>query len=163
MLIDRGDIRAADMFDVAGQDKAAAALLNMYGYQEYLQGSLTGTEFADRLTKLFASFPMENGQSRYPNNRATISRSDVIDTLGSRYGNILSGPSSGYRATLHGTEAVIPLAGGRSIPIEMPGFNENLRRLGEIMAVQTERLDDLVDMMRMNNNLNKDMLRYQRA
>jgi hypothetical protein len=58
---------------------------------------------------------------------------------------------------------VIPLAGGRSIPIEMPGFNENLRRLGEIMAVQTERLDDLVDMMRMNNNLNKDMLRYQRA
>jgi muramidase (phage lysozyme) len=163
MLIDRRDIRETDMFDVAGQDKAAAALLNMYGYQEYLQGSLTGTEFADRLTKLFASFPMENGRSRYPNNRATISRSDVIDTLGSRYGNILSGPSSGYRATLHGTEAVIPLAGGRSIPIEMPGFNENLRRLGEIMAVQTERLDDLVDMMRMNNNLNKDMLRYQRA
>jgi hypothetical protein len=64
---------------------------------------------------------------------------------------------------LHGTEAVIPLAGGRSIPVEMPGFNDNLRRLAEIMMTQNSRLDDLVDMMRVNNNLNKDMLRYQRA
>jgi len=36
-------------------------------------------------------------------------------------GGIASGPSSGYPAVLHGTEAVVPLAGGRSIPVEMKG------------------------------------------
>lgn len=36
-------------------------------------------------------------------------------------GGIASGPTSGYGATLHGTEAVIPLSGGRSIPVDMKG------------------------------------------
>ncbi len=36
-------------------------------------------------------------------------------------GGIASGPTSGYPATLHGTEAVVPLPNGRSIPVEMKG------------------------------------------
>ena len=36
-------------------------------------------------------------------------------------GGITSGPMSGYPAVLHGTEAVVPLSGGRSIPVEMKG------------------------------------------
>jgi hypothetical protein len=36
-----------------------------------------------------------------------------------RNGGIASGPESGYAATLHGTEAVVPLSGGRSIPVKM--------------------------------------------
>ena len=36
-------------------------------------------------------------------------------------GGVVSGPRSGYPATLHGTEAVIPLPDGRSIPVEMQG------------------------------------------
>ena len=43
-------------------------------------------------------------------------------------GGIASGPASGYPAVLHGTEAVVPLPGGRSIPVEMKGssaHNEN--------------------------------------
>jgi len=36
-------------------------------------------------------------------------------------GGIASGPMSGYPAVLHGTEAVVPLSGGRSIPVEMKG------------------------------------------
>ena len=38
-----------------------------------------------------------------------------------RYGGISRGPGSGYMARLHGTEAVVPLPGGRSIPVEMRG------------------------------------------
>jgi len=36
-------------------------------------------------------------------------------------GGVASGPDSGYAATLHGTEAVVPLPNGKSIPVEMSG------------------------------------------
>lgn len=36
-----------------------------------------------------------------------------------RKGGIADGPDSGYPATLHGTEAVVPLPNGRSIPVEL--------------------------------------------
>ena len=36
-------------------------------------------------------------------------------------GGIASGPQSGYMATLHGTEAVVPLGNDRSIPVDMRG------------------------------------------
>ena len=36
-------------------------------------------------------------------------------------GGVASGPNSGYPAVLHGTEAVVPLPNGRSIPVEMSG------------------------------------------
>lgn len=36
-------------------------------------------------------------------------------------GGIASGPETGYTATLHGTEAVVPLPNGREIPVELSG------------------------------------------
>ena len=39
-------------------------------------------------------------------------------------GGIASGPTSGFPATLHGTEAIVPLPGGRSIPVEMQGSTQ---------------------------------------
>ena len=36
-------------------------------------------------------------------------------------GGIADGPNSGYLATLHGREAVVPLGNDRSIPVEMRG------------------------------------------
>ena len=36
-------------------------------------------------------------------------------------GGVSDGPDSGYPAVLHGTEAVVPLPNGRSIPVEMSG------------------------------------------
>ena len=36
-------------------------------------------------------------------------------------GGIAMGPDSGYAATLHGTEAVVPLGNSRSIPVELKG------------------------------------------
>ena len=37
------------------------------------------------------------------------------------YGGVAHGPESGYQATLHGTEAVVPLGNDRSIPVELSG------------------------------------------
>ena len=36
-------------------------------------------------------------------------------------GGIASGPQSGYPVALHGTEAVVPLPDGRTIPVTMQG------------------------------------------
>jgi len=36
-------------------------------------------------------------------------------------GGVVSGPRSGFPAVLHGTEAVVPLGNGRSIPVQMQG------------------------------------------
>jgi len=56
--------------------------------------------------------------------------------IGLSEGGVTSGPSSGYPVMLHGTEAVVPLSGGRSIPVEMKGgggsqtFNINVNPTG---------------------------------
>jgi hypothetical protein len=40
-------------------------------------------------------------------------------------GGIAKGPNSGYQATLHGTEAVVPLGNDRSIPVDIRGAGGN--------------------------------------
>ena len=49
-------------------------------------------------------------------------------------GGIAVGPDSGYPMELHGTEAVVPLPDGRSIPVEMT--TSGIRGLIEAMAMQ---------------------------
>lgn len=44
---------------------------------------------------------------------------NISSALGLATGGIAKGPSSGYPAELHGTEAVVPLPNGKSIPVEM--------------------------------------------
>lgn len=63
-----------------------------------------------------------------------------IPAPGARYGGVMSngskapgyatggvakGPGSGYPAVLHGTEAVVPLPNGKSIPVDMKGAGQN--------------------------------------
>ena len=40
-------------------------------------------------------------------------------------GGIAKGPGAGYPAILHGTEAVVPLPNGKSIPVDMKGAGQN--------------------------------------
>ena len=48
------------------------------------------------------------------------------DVTGYARGGVASGSKAGYPATLHGTEAVVPLSGGRSIPVNMTGGANNI-------------------------------------
>lgn len=66
---------------------------------------------------------------------------------GYQYGGIASGPASGYTATLHGTEAIIPLPDGKTVPVEMAGFGSNLADQTNLMNQQLERLDELIRVM----------------
>jgi hypothetical protein len=59
-------------------------------------------------------------------------------------GGIARGPMSGYPAMLHGTEAVVPLSGGRNIPVEMKGgggntFNINIDASGIIATSDRDK------------------------
>jgi hypothetical protein len=45
----------------------------------------------------------------------------VGDFLGFSAGGVARGPSGGYSAMLHGTEAVVPLPDGRTIPVTIRG------------------------------------------
>ena len=47
--------------------------------------------------------------------------SGAADYLGFSDGGVASGPSSGYPVALHGTEAVVPLPDGRTIPVSIKG------------------------------------------
>ena len=88
-------------------------------------------------------------------------------------GGILSGPTSGYRAILHGSEAVVPLPDGKNIPVNLGSGGggggmdnlgtaiENLRTdLREFVSMQrgqtsgemSRLLSDLVDLQRRNNS-----------
>lgn len=46
------------------------------------------------------------------------------DMPGYAVGGIASGPQSGYPVMMHGTEAVVPLPNGKSIPVEMRGAGQ---------------------------------------
>ena len=48
----------------------------------------------------------------------------IVGKKGYSTGGIASGPQGGYPAMLHGTEAVVPLPNGRSIPVDMKGSGQ---------------------------------------
>jgi putative chitinase len=55
-------------------------------------------------------------------------------------GDVLSGPRSGYRAVLHGTEAVVPLPDGRTIPVTIAGLAEHNERLSRVLSALETRM-----------------------
>ena len=82
--------------------------------------------------------------------------------LGFSEGGIASGPLSGYTATLHGTEAIVPLSGGRSIPVEINGggggggntFNISINASG-----MTDRTDKREFARQMSNAIQQEIAR----
>jgi len=80
-----------------------------------------------------------------------------------QYGGIVSGPRSGYASLLHGTEAVIPLAGGRSIPIEMNSMTSQMGEQLHAMNEQLSRLDAMVALMQTNTDISRNILRAATA
>ncbi len=48
----------------------------------------------------------------------------IVGKKGYSTGGVASGPQGGYPAMLHGTEAVVPLPNGKSIPVDMKGAGQ---------------------------------------
>jgi hypothetical protein len=77
---------------------------------------------------------------------------------GYAYGGIATGPKTGYQAMLHGTEAVVPLPDGKTIPVNMPGFSNSLADQTGIMTQQLIKLDELVRVMQNQVGLSHKIL-----
>jgi len=69
-------------------------------------------------------------------------------------GGIAAGPKSGYNAMLHGTEAVVPLPDGKTIPVTMPEMTNQMN----MMTEQITRLDELIALMRNANGISNKIL-----
>jgi len=92
-------------------------------------------------------------------------------------GGIAAGPQSGYQAILHGTEAVVPLPNGKTIPVSMPGMEtaidslanqgtmsmpsemrDEMSRQSGLINDQISRLDELISLMRNQNGISTKIL-----
>ena len=73
-----------------------------------------------------------------------------------------SGPSGGYESALPGTDAIVPLPDGRSIPAQISGGNSG--GSGEQVALLTQelaKLDSLLSVMSKQNDITSRMLMQQ--
>lgn len=78
-------------------------------------------------------------------------------------GGIATGPTSGYQAMLTGVNAVVPLGGGRSIPVKTPDMSINMTEQITIMSQQMSLLGDLLKETRNNNMLTERLLKVARS
>ena len=149
-------------FDKAMQDRLADELIVYRGkYNKYAGGAISKERFMRNLSSIWAGLPMDaSGRSFYQgvgSNKATMGWDQAMGSFA--YGGITSGPRSGYTAMLHGTEAIVPLPGGRSIPVEMTGMTDKMGEQLSMMNQQITSLNELVGLMRTNNDINNKILR----
>jgi hypothetical protein len=86
-------------------------------------------------------------QDEYVNPSSRATAGHIHAEVSAMMGGIATGPSSGYQAMLHGTEAIVPLPDGKKIPVDMPGFTSSLADQSSILTQQLSKLDDLVRVM----------------
>jgi hypothetical protein len=74
-------------------------------------------------------------------------------TKGKALGGISTGPVSGYSETLHGTEAVVPLADNRSIPVSLDSSS-----ITAAVNQQSGILAEILRAMQNNNSLTSQIV-----
>jgi hypothetical protein len=77
----------------------------------------------------------------------------AVPQKGKALGGISSGPISGYSEILHGTEAVVPLPDGKTIPVSLDSSS-----LTSAMNQQTGLLNQILSAMTKNNTLTSGIL-----
>ena len=91
----------AQMASLMAQQAAINTLMGLFPNSKYLQGAFGSRE---------GGITTQRGDSGYKSFQG---------------GGVASGSQSGYLATLHGTEAVVPLGNDRSIPVKMEGNTQS--------------------------------------
>jgi muramidase (phage lysozyme) len=149
-------------FDQATQDKLADELITYRGgYNKYASGAISKEKFMRNLSSIWAGLPMDaSGRSYYQgvgSNKATVGFDEAMGSFA--YGGITSGPRSGYNGILHGTEAVIPLPGGRNIPVEMTGMSTAMGEQVSILTEQVGRFDQMINLLQNSVDMQGKILR----
>lgn len=102
---------------------------------------------------------------------------DIKSLITAADGAVAKGPTTGYPAILHGTEAIVPLPDGKTIPVELTAPQEtnntintqqtpltaqfdssSINNLTSAVNHQTSKIDQLVSLMEKNNNLTSGIL-----
>ena len=78
-------------------------------------------------------------------------------------GGVFSGPKSGYAATLHGNEAVVPMPNGNQIPVDMGGMSDAFEEQLTLLEDQTSGLEELLRTLKQGTDLSQRILRASQA
>lgn len=78
-------------------------------------------------------------------------------------GGIASGPHSGYEVTLHGTEAIVPLADGNRIQINAPKHYTDLMSRTDAMKLTLDKLEQAVELFQDNRDAVEKIQRHTRT
>ena len=77
-------------------------------------------------------------------------------------GGILSGPSTGFPAMLHNTEAVIPITSNKSIPVQDTNTGSSgSKYTTQLLTMELERLDSILKIMSRQNAVSDRILQLQ--
>jgi hypothetical protein len=133
---------------------------SLHGKGRALDFTLNDPSKADAVVSMIRSIPgISNVLNEYANPSKSATGGHIHAEIQALKGAVLSGPTSGYRPnlTMHGTEAVVPLPDGRSIPVTT---TTNSEQMG-MMAAQLERLDEMVTLMGRQLAVSGKLLQYQ--
>ena len=122
-----------------------------------LDFTLTDASKSAAVASMIRSIPgISYVKDEYLTDSASKTGGHIHAEISAANGAILSGPRSGYQPnlTMHGTEAVVPLPDGRSIPVS--GSAEST----SIMAAQLDKLDELVNVMKSQLSVSNKLLSY---
>jgi hypothetical protein len=105
---------------IAGRAAGAVAGATV-GSSVPVVGTVIGGLIGGYLGEKAAEYLSDHFKTQEQESNPTIMEDSVTaeSIPGAARGNILSGPSNGFMAMLHGTEAVIPLPDGRTVPVNL--------------------------------------------
>lgn len=119
----------------------AAGILNKVWKPGMTEEQLVQAVYGERATRFGSSTPevQQSVQNRFARESKMVTAGLSGKEITAADGGMFAGPTSGYPATLHGTEAVIPLKDG-AVPVQMPGM--------DVVATQNAELRDELATMR---------------
>jgi len=101
------------------------------------------------------------GGGQYPGSR-NLTMQEMINTFkaekGFAEGGIATGPKTGYKAMLHGTEAIVPLEGSSGIPVDMQGQSKAMDEQVGLLREQVSKMDQMIAVLTQNNSTSRKIL-----
>ena len=166
VMINLGTTAAGIASGMAGAFGALIGIIN-----KFLPGGATGGgdnpnlaqnkaligSAADLLSGDISAVPTQGKPITYSGNDTTstattrVGPTEAIPSAAD--GGILTGDTSGFAATLHGTEAVVPLPDNRSIPVSLDSSS-----LNAALNQQSGLLNQILDAMNKNNRYTSGIL-----
>ena len=149
------------------QEESPASLHTQGMAADFVLDKKPSRDEGKQLTALLKSLGATKAIDEYNNRSAKATGGHIhVEVAGkdvqAAAGGVFDGPKSGYAATLHGMEAVIPLKDG-AVPVSMSQeFNVTATNLGELVAIMKSNVDmqasmlAVLDEMRRSQNTTAD-------